>query len=142
VSGGSYFLDFSEFNRNLKRLTEEEFPEYIGKGLFRAMNELLTDSITKPPQAPKDIGDLWGSRTGVMQGTELVVEKTRDAMLIKGGFHIKYAEKHHEAEPGTYKYTLTKGASQPGPKFMQSKMAQYANKYIETVANTIRNKGK
>jgi len=136
VSGGSYFLDFSEFNCNLKRLTEDEFPEYIEKGLFNAMNELLNDSITKPPQAPKDMGDLWGSR---------IVEKperTRNDINVKGGFNIKYAEKHHEAEPGTYKYTLTKGASQPGPKFMQSKMAQYPEKYIGIVADTIRNKGK
>ena len=137
-----YYLDFKEFNRNLQRLTDVEFPEYIEKGLFVAMNELLNDSIKKPPQAPKDIGNLWGSRTGVMPGTKLEVEKTRDAMSMKGGFHIKYAHRHHEVAPGTYNYTTTKGASQPGPKFMQSKMSQYGKKYIGIIADVIRSKGK
>jgi len=137
-----YFLDFKEFNRNLKRLTDVEFPEYIEKGLFNAMNELLNDSITKPPQAPKDMGDLWGSRTGAMPGTKLEVEKTASAMSLKGGFHIEYAERHHEVAPGTYNYTTTKGALQPGPKFMQSKMSQYGKKYIGIIADTIKGKGK
>lgn len=134
-----YFLDFSEFNRNLKRLTDVEFPEYIEKGLFHAMNELLNDSITKPPQAPKDMGDLWGSR---------IVEKakkTRSAINVTGGFNIKYAHRWHELpkrKARKINYTLTKGASQPGPKYMQSKMAQYGRKYIGIVAETIRRKGK
>ena len=131
-----YFLDFKEFNRNLKRLTDVEFPEYIEKGLFNAMNELLNDSITKPPQAPKDMGDLWGSR---------IVEKperARSDINIKGGFNIEYAERHHEVAPGTFNYTTTKGASQPGPKFMQSKMSQYGKKYIGIIADTIKRKGK
>ena len=46
----------------MKKLDEKDFPGYIEKGLFNAMNELLNDSIKKPPQAPKDMGDLWGSR--------------------------------------------------------------------------------
>ncbi len=137
-----YYLDFSKLNRNLKRLTDVEFPEYIEKGLFDAINALLEDSINLPPQAPKDMGDLWGSRTGAMPGTALVVKRTRNAMLIKGGFHIKYAERHHEVPPGTYNYTTTKGASQPGPKFMQSKMIQYGKKYIWIIAEAIRRKGR
>ncbi len=131
-----YFLDFSKFNRNLKRLTEVEFPEYIEKGEFEAANELLNDSITKPPQAPKDMGDLWGSR---------IVKKakrTKSSISTMAGFNIKYAKKHHEAQPGTYNYTTTKGAGQPGPKFMLSKMAQYGRKYIGIVAEVIRRKGR
>lgn len=131
-----YYLDFSKFKARLKRLAEVEFPEYIEKGLYNAMNELLSDSITKPPQAPKDIGDLWGSK--IVENPK----KTRNDINIKGGFNIKYAKRHHEVPPGTYKYTRTKGAAQPGPKFMQSKMAQYKDKYMGIVADTIRRKGK
>ena len=142
MANTGYFLDFSEFNRNLKRLTDVEFPEYIEKGLFKAMNELLNDSITKPPQAPKLVGDLWGSRTGAFPGTKLEVKMTKDSMSIKGGFHMKYAARHHEVAPGTFNYTTDKGASQPGPKFMQSKMSQYGKKYIGIIADVIKGKGK
>ena len=131
-----YFLDFSEFNMKFKQRADVDFPDYIEKGLFNAMNELLSDSIKKPPQAPKDIGDLWGSR---------IVEKpkkTRTDIGIGGGFNIKYARRHHEVAPGTFKYTTTKGATQPGPKFMESKMIQYAKKYIGIIAETIRRKSK
>lgn len=131
-----YYLDFSKFNAKLKRLADVEFPEYIEKGLFNAMNELLNDSIYKPPQCPKDIGDLWGSK--IVENPK----KTRSDINIKGGFNIKYAARHHEVAPGTYNYTTTKGASQPGPKYMQSKMAQYSKKYMGIVANTIKRKGK
>ena len=141
-----YFLDFKEFNRNLKRLTDVEFPEYIEKGLFNAMNELLNDSITKPPQAPFKEGHLWASRTGASQEHPFKVEKTASAMSLKGGFHIAYAHRHHEVPPGTYKYTKDpkgkKGAIQPGPKFMQSKMSQHGKKYIGIIADTIKGKGK
>ncbi len=129
-------MDFSEFNRGLEKLQIDFEDDYIPKGLFNAMNELLNDSITKPPQAPKDIGDLWGSR---------IVNKakrTRKDISVVGGFNIEYAKKHHEAQPGTYNYTTTKGADQPGPKFMQSKMAQYGKKYIWIIAEAIRRKGK
>ncbi len=131
-----FFMDFSELNRNLERLTDVEFPEYIEKGEFNAMNELLNDSIIKPPQAPKDMGDLWGSR---FVGKP---KRTRKDISIIGGFKIKYAKKHHEAQPGTYNYTTTKGADQPGPKYMLSKMMQYGKKYIWIIAEAIRRKGK
>lgn len=131
-----FYLDFSDFNKKFYNLVKNAIPEDAGKGAFNAMSELLNDSITKPPQAPKDIGDLWGSR---------IVEKAQEAnkeIFVKGGFNIKYARRHHEVPPGTFKYTLTKGASQPGPKFLQSKMAMYFKKYIEIVAETIRRKAK
>lgn len=132
-----YYLDFSEFNRNLKRLVEKEMPDYTEKGLFNAMNELLSDSKTKPPQAPRDMGDLHGATAGTVK-----VKRLRNEISCTGGFNIKYAHRHHEVPPGTYKYTIDKGATQPGPKFMESKMAQFGEKYIGIVADTIRRKGK
>lgn len=131
-----FYLDFSDFDKKFYRLVEKAIPEDAQKGLYNAMNELLEDSVTKPPQAPKEFGDLWGSRGGTVE-----VEMKGKEISVVGGFNIKYAARHHEVPPGTFKYTKTKGASQPGPKFMQSKMAQFYKKYMEIVANTIRKKG-
>jgi len=111
-------------------------PRHGDKGAFDAMNELLQDAVVHPPQAPKDIGDLWGSR---------IVEKAKGIakeIITEGGFNIKYARRHHEVPPGTFKYTLTKGASQPGPKFLESKMAQFKEKYAWIIAETIRRMSK
>lgn len=129
------YLDFSDFDKKFYDLVNKAIPEDAEKGLVDGMNGLLSDSITKPPQAPKDIGDLWGSTAGTIKP----IKGRKDKILgVSGGFNIKYAHRHHEAEPGEFKYTIDKGASQPGPKFMQSKMAQYGKKYMEIVANSIR----
>ena len=131
-----FFIDFSDFDKKFYQIVKNAIPEDAEKGAFNAMSELLNDSITKAPQAPKDIGDLWGSR---------IVEKAQESkkeISVVAGFNIKYAARHHEVEPGTFKYTTTKGASRPGPKFMQSKMAMFFKKYMEIVAETIRRKGR
>lgn len=132
-----YYLDFSRFGADIQKLLGEDFPNWLGEGLFEAMNELLSDSKTKPPQAPRDMGDLHAATAGTVK-----VKKTRKEITATGGFNIKYAHRHHEVEPGTYKYTKDKGVKQPGPKFMESKMAQYKDKYIGIVADSVRNKGK
>jgi len=131
-----YYIDMKDFDKKFNNLMKNAIPEYAAKGAFDAMNELLRDAIVHPPQAPKDIGDLWGS---------VIVEKAKEVakeILIEGGFNIKYARRHHEVEPGTFNYTLTKGASQPGPKFLESKMIQFKEKYGEIIAETIRRMSK
>jgi len=131
-----YYIDMTDFDKKFNALMKNVIPEHGDKGTFNAMNRLLEDAITKPPQAPKDIGDLWGSR---------IVEKVRrhgEESSTEGGFNIKYARRHHEVEPGTFKYTLTKGASRPGPKFLESKMVQFKEKYGEIIAETIRRMSK
>jgi len=131
-----YYIDMTDFDKKFNNLIKNAIPKYAAKGVFNAMNELLNDAITKPPQAPKDIGDLWGSKI-----VEIAKEVAKE-ILIEGGFNIKYARRHHEVPPGTFKYTLTKGASQPGPKFLESKMVQFKEKYGEIIAETIRRMSK
>lgn len=130
------YLDSSEFDKKFYDLVQKAIPDDAREGLFKAMNEVLSDSIELPPQAPKEIGDLWGSTAGTVK-----VETRHDELSVSGGFNIKYAHRHHEVAPGTYKYTMDKGAKRPGPKFMQSKMARYASKYMEIVANAIKRRG-
>ena len=132
-----FYLDSSEFDKKFEQLVKKAIPGDAQDGLFEAMSRVLDDSIELPPQAPRDMGDLHGSIAGTVK-----VETKHKLLSVRGGFNIKYAHRHHEVAPGTYKYTLTKGASQPGPKFMQSKMARYGKKYMEIVAETIRRRGK
>ncbi len=125
-------MDFSEFDKLFYDLTQVKMIKSAKVGEFEAANEVLNDSIAKPLQAPKKTGDLWGSRK-----VEAVKEKKGEVSIVFG-FNISYATKQHEAEPGTYSYTKTKGADKPGPKFMQSKMAMFAKKYMGIVAEAIR----
>lgn len=131
------YLNTKDFDKKFNDLVKNAIPGDSQKGLVNAMNEWLSDSIEKPPQAPKEIGDLWGSTAGTVK-----VETKYKLLSASGGFNIKYAHRHHEVPPGTYKYTTDKGASQPGPKFMQSKAVQFGKKYMEIVADTIRRRGR
>lgn len=131
-----FYIDTKDFDRKFNALVKNAIPEASEKGAFDAMNELLRDAIVHPPQAPKDMGDLWGSK---------IVEKARRVgkeSFVEGGFNIKYARRHHEVAPGTFKYTTTKGASRPGPKFLESKMARFKEKYAWIIAETIRRMSK
>lgn len=131
-----FYLNFSDFNKKFYPLVKNAIPADARKGTFNAMGELLEDSVTKAPQAPREFGDLQGSK--IIEE----VSETGKVIAVEGGFNIEYAARHHEVAPGTFKYTTDKGATQPGPKFMQSKMIQFMNKYIEIVAETIRKKGR
>lgn len=130
-------LNWKEFDRKFYKLVEKAIPEDAKKGMAVAMNEVLSDSIELPPQAPKEIGDLWGSTADTVK-----VEMKGKDISASGGFNIAYAHRHHEAEPGAYKYTTDKGARQPGPKFMISKMIGFGKKYMGIVADVIRNRGR
>lgn len=130
-------LNWSEFDKKFYDLVEKAIPGDAQKGLRKAMDEILSDSIELPPQAPKEIGDLWGSTADTVK-----VETKYKKLSVRGGFNIAYAHRHHEAEPGSFKYTTDKGARQPGPKFMISKMINFGRKYMGIVADTIRNRGR
>ncbi|MHA1225234.1 MAG: hypothetical protein ACTSPV_00660 [Candidatus Hodarchaeales archaeon] len=137
MSKGGFFLDTKEFERGIKKITEQTIPSAAEKGLFNAMNALLKDSIDLPPQAPKDMGDLWGSRTGSAENPH-ETKRTNQEISIIGGFNIKYAHRHHEVPPGTFHYTTTKGARAPGPKYVETKMIRLKDKYMGIVADTIK----
>lgn len=132
-----FYLDSRDFDKKFNAIVKTGIPGDAGRGLVNAMNEVLRDSIELPPQAPKEIGDLWGSIAGTVK-----LETKYKILSVIGGFNIAYAHRHHEVEPGTYRYTTDKGAEKPGPKFMQSKMAMLREKYMGIVAATIRRRGR
>jgi len=127
----SFKMDFTAFDKTFFPLVVKGIPKSAEKGLVNAAWEMLKDADEEAPQTPKKFGDLRGSRK---------VEKpkiTSNEISIKAGYTSKYATKQHEAEPGQFNYTTNKGASRPGPKFLQSKMVRHKKKYIEIAALTI-----
>ena len=131
----SYTIDFTDFDKKFFNLVQKTIPENAKRGLQAGMLELLNDAKTKEPQAPKEFGDLWGSTAQVP--IEVII--TPYFISATGGFNSKYATRQHEAEPGEFNYTKTKGASRPGPKFLQSKMVRYKEKYIGIAVKFIEN---
>jgi|SRR3972149_739893 len=142
-------LDFKDFEKGFKRIVEDAIPKEAGKGLFKAGNQVLLDAVQKPPQAPKDIGDLWGSK----RIDEAKVK--RGEITLDCGFNIKYAARWHEISPSNISekdklgrvmsghwpihWTKNKGASNPGPKYLEKKMMMYKNDYMKIVAEHIKN---
>ena len=131
MSKPPYTMDFTEFNKDFFPLVEKRIPHAAENGLVNAAHEMLRDADKEAPQTPKEFGDLRGSRR--VEDPKI----TSDTISVKAGYTIKYAKRHHEVEPGTYKYTRNKGADRPGPKFLITKMQRHKKKYIQTVANTI-----
>jgi len=136
MNKSGFSIDASDFEKKFKHITKNVIPSLGGKGLFDAGNEVTHDAISLPPQAPKLHGDLWGSRI-----TEKAKEDPGD-ISVTVGFNIEYATKMHEAEPGRYNYTTDRGASSPGPKFLETKLNWFRNKYMAIVAAVIKAGGK
>src|SRR4030042_391656 len=132
-------VDFSDFEKGCKRIVEGAIPEEAAKGLFNAGNRLLLDAVEKAPQAPKDIGDLWGSK----RVTEAKIERNR--IIVDAGFNIVYAARWHEisiTRAAQINWTIDKGAISPGPKYLEMKLMMYKNDYMEITANHIKNSAK
>ena len=133
----SMTVDFSDFEKGLKKLCEQTIPPEIGKGLFKAANELLHDAINEQPCAPFDEGTLRGSaRTNK-------AEVKKDGAEVVTGFNIEYAARWHELTPEEdSKISWTLPGS--GRKYLESKMTMFKEKYMAIVAKHIENvlKGK
>lgn len=121
-----FSMDWTEFDKKFYPLVEKAIPGAAKKGIFNAINALLEDAIEDVPRAPKDKGDLWGSREA-----SVVVKLGR--LIGIAAFNIFYATKMHEAsEKISFKLP---GA---GPKFLEKKMFSNKEKYMKIVADTIK----
>lgn len=126
-------IDFKDFNKGFKKICDKIPPE-AAQGMFAAMNELLRDARVEPPQAPKEVGDLWGSA----RADKAKIEKGS----IEGqcGFNIVYAARWHElseAEDARINWTRDKGSRFPGRKYLEKKMVMFKDKYMKIVAEFI-----
>ena len=124
-------IDMADFEKGFKALVENSVPPEIEKGMFKAASALLTDAIEEAPGAPKDIGDLWRSKH-----VESIIT-TKDEVSVDAGFNIVYAARWHEAE-GTINWTTNKGATNPGPKYLESKMVRNAKRYLNIVGEYLK----
>ncbi len=125
-------IDTQDFDKSFHELMELIVPEATEKGLVDAAWEMLRDADHEAPQTPTEFKDLKGSRK---------VDKpkvNRSSISIKAGYTSEYATYQHEAEPGKFNYTTNKGASQPGPKFLQTKMVRHKKRYIKIVTDRIK----
>ncbi len=134
----SFKIDFTAFNKTFFPLVDKKIPNSGEKGLVNAAWEMLKDADDEAPQTPKEVGDLRGSRK--VEAPKI----TRNEISVKAGYNSEYAAYQHEGErkSGTHKvkkYTTDRGASQPGPKFLQTKMVRHKEKYIGIAAKTIEN---
>jgi len=130
-------VNFSDFDKGLKKVVEDVAPRVVAKGLFAAGNELLRDAVKKPKTAPKMFGDLWGSA----RVNEAKIEKGQ--ISVEAGFNIEYATVLHEGQrkDGSYKitkWTTDKGSADPGVKFLESKMVQFKDNYMKVVAEFLK----
>ena len=148
---GGFQMDTRDFMRKFMKIAQDTIPSLAGRGLFMAGNELLRDGIKIPPQAPFREGHLRGSaRT---QGEGQVMHqltssekkafrafKNEAAIWVLAGFNIDYAAKWHELswiKSARINWTRT-GAKLPGPKYLESKMAMFKDKYMKIAATAIR----
>ena len=128
----SMTVDFSDFEKGLKKLCEQTIPPEIGKGLFKAANELLHDAINEQPCAPFDEGTLRGSaRTNK-------AEVKKDGAEVVTGFNIEYAARWHELTPEEDS-RISWSLPGSGRKYLESKMTMFKEKYMGIVANHIKN---
>jgi len=123
-------MDWSKFDKTFYSLVEHRIPEASRSGLFEALNEMLKDARDISPRAPKDKGDLWGSAEA-----EVLVKLGR--LIGIAAFNISYATKWHELPREAAAHIAFKlpGA---GPKFLETKMIVYKDKYMWIIANKIK----
>ena len=130
-----FSVDFSDFEREFKAVTEHAIPEEAAKGMFKAGNALLHDAIYEKPYAPFDEGHLRGSA----RAEEAKVEK--DKITGLAGFIIVYAARWHELSPAEDS-RINWSLPGSGRKYLEIKLMMNKNKYMFIVAEHIRNSAK
>jgi hypothetical protein len=136
IGKSGIYLDSKEFDANFEKLVHSVVPELARNGLYDAMQELLTDADNEAPQTPYLDGALRASRK---------IEKiavSEGKIEVQGGYNSEYATYQHEGQrkDGSHiveHYTRT-AVLQPGPKFIESKMVRWRNKYMKTCVDYIK----
>jgi len=124
VSSKSFTMDFKAFDKDLKKLLEKSAPKEIKLGLFKAASEMLHDADKKEPKTPFLKGDLRGAKI-------VSVKETKNEIYSEQGYNIIYAAYQHEKEKGAQSSYNLPGS---GPKFLETKMMQYKEKYVKIAA--------
>lgn len=134
-----FTLDFSDFNKKFADIVQRAAPESTKIGVREALQELKLDTDNIPPRTPHKEGHLRGS--GKVHEVKIMGKEIFGDLTFGGtgvGFDVPYARRWHEAEPGTVVWSET-GV---GPKFLESKMVRFKNKYMKIIAEVIRRRAK
>ncbi len=121
-------MDTRDFDKNFSRVIEKTIPQATKKGLVKAAWEALRDAEKEEPTVPADEFHLRASKE---------VHEARDLfdLFVEFGFNIEYAARMHEMPGGFYYENPTTPGS--GPKFLETKIVKYKEKYIEIIALSI-----
>lgn len=132
-----FFLDWSEVQKSMERMTQNVIPAVSRKALFAVAAELLQDADRVPPKTPKKEGHLKGSKKIEISIAEL------GKIAVLAGFNISYASFVHEKVPreeyGEKKISWTEPGS--GPKYLESKLLMFKKKYFDMLGEAIRRGG-
>lgn len=122
IASGVY-LDMRDFNEKFRKMTEVTTPEAMRKGIFAAVSDIKLDADEVAPRTPVKEGHLKGSWMSE------ITYKSANEFSVLCGFNIEYAifvhemvKRHDWTEPGS------------GPKFLESKLFMFGNKYLEIIA--------
>lgn len=122
----SISVDFSDFDKGMKKLVAESVPDDLDRGLFRAGNALLKDAIEVMPKAPFKTGALRrAART----------DRPGDAPKgtgILAGFNIVYAARWHELTPEE-DAKINWSLPGSGRKYLETKLWMFGKQYIEII---------
>jgi|WetSurSiteA1Bulk_404760.scaffolds.fasta_scaffold00047_43 hypothetical protein len=131
-----FFLDWSEIQKSMEKMTENVIPAVTRKGLFAVGAELLRDADRIEPKTPKKEGHLKGSKK-----IEVAIDQGKISLLA--GFNISYASFVHEMVPreeyGEKQISWTEPGS--GPKYLQAKLVMFKKKYFAMLGEAIRRGG-
>lgn len=130
--------DFSDFNLGFLNAAENLIPGIAVKAVKAGLDQVIIDANEIEPKTPHLLGHLKG--TGQVHSVELTPEMVTGIMSFgnpKGGQGgAPYALRWHEVEPGTVNW------SEPGvgPKYLESKLVRFKDKYVEIIFQYILNR--
>lgn len=134
---GGFTLYLADFDAKFAEIVKHKIPEAGRQGAFKVAAQLLLDADEVEPKTPLKEGHLKGSK-------KIDVEDTADGGFdISAGFNIDYASYVHEMVPleayGEKQINWTEPGS--GPKYLESKIYMFKDKYLEIIAASIREAG-
>lgn len=134
---GSFTMNLTDFDREFDRINNTTVPGAGRRGAFKAASQLLLDADNIEPKTPKKEGMLKGEKL-----IEIEIQPDGGAE-IRAGFNKEYASYVHEMIPleayGEKAINWTEPGS--GPKYLESKLTMFQDKYLEIMAASIREEG-
>ncbi len=140
-------LDFSDFEKGLRRIVKETIPSVVEKGMAQAGMQLLHDCIMESPTVPLREGWLRGSGCVHVQN-KLIAKSDQgkpgfaeepisetigpDKIVARVSFNTPYAARLHEGIGFKFREPSA------GPKFLESKLLRNHNKYFRIIADVIK----